>query len=221
MGRVRRFFLGNLTEKLVALALALLVYGFVFGQSPVEQTVRVPIQLENLPPKLVVSKLAVHNVDLRLSAPKTLLVGLEERNLRATIDLSKSSHGFQTYLFSQKNFSIPRGIRVDSIAPPEISFYVDELVSKVVPVAPTFSNRLPEGYELEAAEVTPKEIEVYGPRQDVTMTDEIPTQPVDLSTLREDAQIAVNPEVISPDVKMSFGGRVQVSLKIRKSSAIP
>ncbi|MBI2060024.1 MAG: YbbR-like domain-containing protein [Nitrospirae bacterium] len=217
MGRVRRFFLGNLTEKLVALALALLVYGFVFGQSPVEQTVRVPIQLENLPPKFIVSKLAVHNVDLRLSAPKTLLVGLEERNLRANIDLSKSATGFQTYLFSQKNFSVPRGIKLDSISPPEISFFVDELTSKVVPVAPNFTNRLPEGYELESAEVTPKEIEIYGAKQEVSQTDEIPTQPIDLSTLREDAQLSVNPELISPDVKMSFGGRVQVSLRIRKN----
>lgn len=214
MDRIKRFFLGNLTEKVMALALALLVYGFVFGQRPVEQILRLPIQLANVPSNLVVSKFDVNSVDVRLSAPKTLLVGLEEKNLRAVIDLSMAEVGFQTHLFDSNSFGLRRGVTVQSVSPPEVSFYMDKLTSRIVPVVPTFKNRLPEGFMMLGVEVTPKEIEVFGPKHEVDGIEEVSTDAIDLSTLRGDEKISAVPIVKSDEVNMSFGGRVLVELKI-------
>ncbi|MBI2891547.1 MAG: YbbR-like domain-containing protein [Nitrospirae bacterium] len=214
MNRLRRFFLGNLAEKILALVLAVLIYGFVFGQRPVEQIVRVPIQIEDLPAGMVVTRLEANSVDLRLSAPKTLLVGLERKNIRAIVDLASAAPGFQTYMFRAEDFALARAISIVEISPPEISFWVDPLMTRIVPVVPTFRNRPPEGFEIVEVEVTPREIEIQGPKRDVEKLEEIPTEPIDLSTLRQDQSFSVLPGAVPAEIVMSLGGRVLVSIRV-------
>ena len=103
-------------------------------------------------------------VDVRLEVRQSNLKYLSDENVRAYIDLSsingKGEHVLN--ITAQSTYG-----EVLKVSPSEVTLYVDDYVTKQVPVNVNLSGSVPSGYYASAPKITPGVIYVSGARVDV------------------------------------------------------
>jgi YbbR domain-containing protein len=168
----------NLGLKVLALIIALGLW--LAGQRDIERSIEVPLEVRNLPPGLMVMDNRVDFVVLRLSGPRRLVSTFDTETLRLPLDLSAAKPGAATFPLSSSSLNIPRGVTVSRITPPVINMRIAPVLRKVLPVSVRFANKLPEAFKIASVAVTPGNVAVRGPADDVRGLALAETVPLDL-----------------------------------------
>jgi len=142
------------------LAILLWLYVTADQNPPVERTLNLSINYENLPEDLVlVSKSNVVNVKVRGDAKEINSLGLKD--FRATVDLSQVKIGEQTVPVKIEN---SLGVEIVDISPKEASVSVDRIAEKQVPVKVALLGQTAHGYSSFNATVKPSQVVIRGPQ---------------------------------------------------------
>jgi YbbR domain-containing protein len=132
-------------------------------QNPPEvSTFDVPIELERVPPGLmVVNEQTNQSAQVRLSAPREVWVSMRPSDVKASVDLSSASAGVGQY---RVNVDVPSSrARVLEVTPPRTTVRLDEQIERSVPVRLNRIGTVPFGYEAGEAAVEPSTVLVSGP----------------------------------------------------------
>lgn len=132
-------------------------------QNPPEAgTFEVPIELERVPPGLVVIDGQPHpTVQVRLSAPREVWVSMRPSDVKASVDLSTASAGVGQYRI---NVDVPSPrVRIVEVIPPRLTVRIDELIERAVQVRLNRIGTVPFGYEAGDAVVDPSTVLISGP----------------------------------------------------------
>jgi YbbR domain-containing protein len=162
----RKVFLEDWSLKLLALAIALILWMAVTGQNkPV--TMRVSgVQLNFLRPEnMELSNEPPTSVDVILTGSKDKLDRIGPRDLMATVDLSdqKAGERIVKLTLDRVKIDLQEDIKIDAFHPASIPVRLEPIVEQPTDVEVKFEGKLPEGYEIVSVSVNPAKVKLRGP----------------------------------------------------------
>src|SRR5438270_4363447 len=165
----RRYVSHNWVLKLLALAIAVVLWSAVTREPRVEVAHTVPIEFSNVPQGLAINSDKVPEVQIWLSGPERVVRGVSPQDLHPVIDLSsiRPAAAERTFSIGKKQIKTPDGVDVAEIVPTEFHLSFDELATRNVPVKPRVTSA---GSGFHVANITsePNEVTIQGPRSRVS-----------------------------------------------------
>jgi len=193
----------NLGLKLLALAVAALLWWFVAAESHIQVGFAVPLEIRNLPERMAITNKVERQVEVRLAGPSSLLGSIRQKDLVATIDLSGAKPGKEVVRLSERSFALPIGVRERGIYPPQIQITLERLERKTLPVIARIGGPANLRRRIAQTSVAPSTLEVEA-------------LPGDFSRIR-----ALSTEEVVPDVaKGTFTARARVDLPVEHAKII-
>jgi diadenylate cyclase len=114
--------LANVRLIATGLALAATVWGLAFLLPGTSVRIRsVPLEFTNVPPGLTVDAQSVDTVDVWLRGSDFLFDSVNLDALVARCDLATAHAGFNVVRVRAENFDVPLGLKVDSVAPRQVT----------------------------------------------------------------------------------------------------
>jgi len=177
-------FTKNVSLKITAVVITLLLWFIVTSSRTVEMVKKVPINFITAQ-DLVVGVDTPRDADVRLTGPSAFMRKAMERPNVMNVDLRDKKPGFYVYKLNENQINLPLGVKVIGLYPSDISVRIEPLKSKNVKVVPSFVGDLPQGYKIKATSVEPSSIEVRGPESVVSKMEDVYTEMVDLNQVNK------------------------------------
>ena len=128
---MREKLLHNLNLKLLALALAVVLWFYVAGWKEAEVSVEVPVRVVNLAPGLALTGQPPDRLDVRIVGPAIILKRLHEDKMVVSLDMRQVKAGSVAFPSLDRLIPVPAGIRVVRVSPATI-----ELAVRTAPAGP-------------------------------------------------------------------------------------
>jgi YbbR domain-containing protein len=161
----------------VAIGLWLLVN---MGERTSERTLRIRLEPENVPAGMVIVNPVPEYAEVRVSGSGLILSGIDNKTLRTVLDLSGAKPGVLTFSLDQKNFELPRKVEVSRVTPSQVTFHLDSVVRRTLPVRLERTGELRAGLRLKELTLIPEKIDVSGPKSRIDNLQTVVTAPLDL-----------------------------------------
>lgn len=156
---------------LLSFALGVAIWIFVTdARNPVRSGLfpgRIEVHAVNVGRDVAVAN-ALPGVDVRIQAPEDRWNDLTAANFRAVVDLNGLSAREQSVPV-QVEARDARAVRVIAVEPPAIVVNLEEIVTRIVPVAPRLVGTLPRGFAASDAVPESRNAEVSGPESLVAL----------------------------------------------------
>ncbi|MFH1058136.1 MAG: CdaR family protein [Pseudomonadota bacterium] len=205
----------NWSLKLLALAIALAMWLYVAGQEKSEISIRVPVEMTNIPGDLLVVDDVVGDVDVRLYGPRTLVRRVAAERLVKPVNLAGLGPGDHVVQVLPEDLKLPPGVTVMRLTPSRFTITLAKRVSREVQVRPVFTNRPAAGLEVAEVVFKPDKVAVSGRQEDLGDLDWIWTTPIDLSGRKEDFSLSVRLK-LPPGRTVRFSAmEVEAHVKLR------
>ncbi|MFH1034679.1 MAG: CdaR family protein [Pseudomonadota bacterium] len=175
----------NWSLKLLALIIAASMWVFVVGQEKSEISVRVPVEITNVPTDLLVVDDSLGEVDARLYGPRSLIRRVASERLVKVLDLSGMGLGEHVFQVLPEDLRLPPGVRVIRISPGSFTLTLARRITRDVQVRPVFRGHPQPGYEVAEVTFKPDKVLVWGRKEDLGDLDWIWTVPIDLTDRQE------------------------------------
>ncbi|MFZ5586048.1 MAG: YbbR-like domain-containing protein [Thermodesulfobacteriota bacterium] len=181
----------NWSLKLLALAIAVAMWLYVAGQEKSEISVRVPVEITNIPAELLVVDAVVGDVDVRLFGPRSLVRRLAAERLVKPVNLAGLGPGEHVVQVLPEDLKLPPGVTVVRLTPSRFTITLAKRVTREVQVRPVFTNRPADGLEVAEVVFKPEKVAVTGRQEDLGDLDWIWTAPIDLSGRKDNFSLSV------------------------------
>ncbi len=204
----------NLGLKILAVALATLLWLSVAGEHIVERSLRVPLEFRNIPQSLEIVGNAPDTIDVRLRGSAALLTKLQPGEIVAVLDVSGARSGSRLFQVRADEVRAPFGVEVTQVVPSTLALELERSARKRVPVVPAVDGQPAPGYVVGKRSVTPATVEVTGPESRVRLLAEATTEPVLIKGARSRVTDTVTVGVIDSAVRLVEPQRAQVAIDI-------
>ena len=174
MNSLKDFFLHNLTAKIVALLAACVLWIFVMNdQNPAtESTFSVPVTVLNPPNEARVTQNA-ESVRVKLRAPRSILAEASANEVHAFVDLGGLEPGIHPL---HVQAVIPQGMEIVSVTPETVTFTIDPIIQKRMPLRLIRTGAPPAGLTVASIEPDTRMVTIIGPQSIVkTVTETVGT----------------------------------------------
>ncbi len=176
----------NLTLKLVALILAIIIWFFVVGEKRSEVRLTVPLELRNLPERLEITQQSVTQVEVAVRGFSSVVKQLTPADIDVHIDLSNVREGTTSFALSPDDILVPVGTTVIQVSPSEVNISLDTTNIKTVPVKPITRGIPTEGYILGEVTAEPKVVTITGVQQVLKAITKVETEAVVVDNVAQD-----------------------------------
>jgi YbbR domain-containing protein len=212
----KRFLKNNLTLKFLALALAIVAWWFVAGESKVLVGFNVPLEIRDVPKGMMVTNKVERQVEVRLAGPSSLFAGIKPSDISVAIDLSGGKPGRQIVGLDDRSVKVPPGIKVQRIFPQSVDVVLERTERRTIPVTPKIGGGAAVRGRILKVEVDPPEVEVEAlpeefSRMPVVYTEQIVPDP-DVDTYTAVARV----ELREAHAKIVGNPNVRVKIYFRK-----
>ena len=177
--------------KLAALLIAGALWATAQGFRSVEQSIDLPIVLEDVPEEVVVVDQSAREVNVRIAGSRAALRRAEKQMVRYEISLEGIGVGEARFSVDVERLAIPRGATISARSPSTVVLRTEPRVEKRVPVRVDLVGEPPEGFRVEAVRVNPSQVLLQGARAEMRRIREVLTDRVDVSELRETEEFEV------------------------------
>ncbi len=188
--------------KFISLLLAVVLWYFVGGEDRVDKNVMVPIEIINLPRDLVISNQFKKEIEVTVSGPRSLILEMTSKAVTRQVDLSSATPGTMVIENDNDHIPVPRGVTVQRVQPSSIILSLDKLIQKQFPVSARTVGRVAIGYFVKSLEAEPDVITITGPQTTLSQFDELFTKAINLTGVKQSAQIQVPLELESAIVEL-------------------
>jgi YbbR domain-containing protein len=196
---MKKIILENLGMKLTAVFLSIFLWLFVTSRGQSEISLDVPIEFKDIPPGLEIVSQSVKVIGLNMRGQERLLKNIKPSDISVSLDLSKAKPGESTYSVHQEDMRLPHAITVTNINPASVKIVTEETVRKTVRVIPILTGEPERGFYVKSVSVIPPSIEIEGIRREVSRTNTLKTEPVDVTGVNE---------TFAEDSKLDMTGRI-------------
>jgi hypothetical protein len=210
----------NAGWKLLALALAVLIWILVASEPELATFVAVPLQYKNLPPELEISSTLIESVYLELRGPAGELRSMTDaRRPSVVLDMSKVRPGERTFVIDDDSVRLPQGVKLLRAAPSQVRFDFERRSYRDVPVRVRFTPDPNSGYEVADYAVSPTQLPIVGPESHVARINVAVSDPVDLTGVVGRAEFHVNAFIEDSYVRFASPPTVAVTVTMRKKQS--
>ena len=205
-----RIFLEDGKIKLVCLLVSVVLWSFVKSLKISAVKINVPLRLESLPDKLVLTSAVPRFVTLEVRGEKEDL-RFSTSDLRTTIDLSGIKQGFHTLTPDFDEAQLPN--KVELVSKSKIKLTLEKVSQKQLWVKASLKGNPHPGYQVGQVMVSPKRVVVNGPASKLKGIYEVYTKDVSVENLKKDVERIV--PLVEPNSMLSFAGQDAVQLSAR------
>lgn len=207
----------NLAGKLLALAVAVVIWALVASEPELATFATVRLEYKNLPDDLEISSEPLSSLLLELRGPSGELRRAGETVHPAVVlDMSAVEPGERTFMIGDDNVKVPRGVRLMRAIPSEVRMVFEPRRALTVPVRVRFTGDGQNGYVVAHYDATPRELRIVGPKSRVTRIAAVVTDPVDVSTVVGTSEFRVNVFMDDPFVRFLETPQVAIAVTMKK-----
>ena len=204
----------HLGLKLLALAMALVLWMVVSGEETVERGLRVPLELQQAPAGLELTGDIPTTVDLRVRGASSTLGRVTTGDVVAVLDLRGAQEGRRLFPLTPDQIRVPFGVEVVQVTPSAIAMAFERSASRQVPVVPAVDGRPAPGYVVGSRSAVPERVEVVGPESVVQSVAEVLTEPVSVAGARDHVTRTVAIGVLDPSLRLKNARSAVVTVQI-------
>jgi YbbR-like protein len=180
--RMRQAVTRNVGLKLLSLLIAFGLWSFVnFGERDTEESLKVPLELRNIPAHLMITSPRIDFIDLRVTGPRTLLGRIDRNRLSMGLDLGGVRAGPAVFRVGAESLNLPRGVKVVRLNPAQVTLELERVAHKSVPVHLRLVGKPPPELQVADTKVSPETVQVMGPASDVEEVHAANTEALDIS----------------------------------------
>lgn len=206
--------LRNFGLKLLAIALASLLWLTVAGQHVVERSLRVPLEFRNIPRLLEIVGNTPDTIDVRVRGSSAALTRLQPGEIVAVLDVSGARTGSRLFQVRTDEVRAPFGVEVTQVVPSTLALELERTARRRVPIVPAVDGQPAPGYVVGTKAVQPSFVEIMGPESRVRQIAEATTEPVSIKDARARVRDTVNVGVIDSAVRLVQPETAQVTIDI-------
>ena len=187
---------------LLAILIALVLWGMAHGSSSIERGFDLPVVIQGLSDRLVVTDLSADVVNIRVLGSRAALRDIKPADLEYLVAVADAKPGIAVYEvdLTAIDARLPRNVRIVSRSPASLEVKLEIRSRKSVKVRPDVEGEPATGFVLTSVEVIPPRVWVQGARGDVLRLSEVVTETIDINGLDRPTE---------REAKLSFGaGRV-------------
>ena len=219
--RILKWFRGllfqNLGWKLLALAVAVIIWALVATEPELSTFATVRLEYKNLPEGLEISSDPVSSVVLELRGPQGELRGVGDTvRPSVVLDMSNVDAGEHTFPIGDGNVKLARSVQLVRSVPSQVRFTFEPRRIHSVPVRARFTGEGQNGYLVANVSVEPKELEITGPRTRVGRITSVLTDQIDVSNVTGTSEFHVNVFVDDPFVRLEGSTEAVVTVTMKK-----
>jgi YbbR domain-containing protein len=204
----------NLGLKVLAIALASLLWLTVAGQHIVERSLRVPLEFRNIPKSLEIVGNTPDTIDVRVRGSSAVLTRLEPGEIVAVLDVSGARTGSRLFQVRADEVRAPFGVEVTQVVPSTLALELERSARRRVPINASVDGQPAPGFVIGTKTVEPSSVEVVGPESRVRQITEATTEPVSIKGARARIRDTVNVGVIDSAVHLALPQTAQVTIDI-------
>jgi hypothetical protein len=205
--------------KFLSVFISLFLWAYVLNSEKIRFEKTVALEYI-LPEDMIFAQKPHLDVTFMIEGPRAFVRTVSEREDRLVIDLNRVNAKRELAFYVDINpaqLNLPFGMVVEKVLPRRISIRLERKASKIVPVKLQFTGTLPEKLSLVKTELSPNEVEVYGPRSVIAELKELPTRPIDLESLAGQESVPV--EVALTDERLSLTSGRNITFKYQLKAA--
>ncbi len=199
-----RWITHNWHLKLLALGIAVAMWGYVVGQEKAEMTLVMPLELTGIPEQLVVANSPPAEIRLRVYGRRSLLRRLAELKPVKTLSLEGAGPGEHLFELLPEEMDMPYGIKVVGISPSKVRVVLARKARRKVPVRPVIKGKPAPGYEVVDVTFSPPKVTISGLKSEVAEVDWVWTTPMDVTGLTDTV-------LFTPRLRVPAFGRIRIS----------
>lgn len=204
----------HLGLKLVAVALAALLWMIVAGDHLVERSMRVPLEFRNIPTELEIVGDPPTSVDVRLRGSSAQLARLEPREIVAVLDLSGARPGSRMFHLRNDEVRAPYGVDVSQVVPGTLALDLEKSGRRTVPVVPALDGEPAPGFVIGKVTSNPPSVEVAGPESRLKQLTGATTEPVAVDGRKEKFSDQVTVGITDSAVRLVQAQNASVTVDI-------
>ncbi len=205
----------HLGLKVLSVAIAVLLWLTVSGEQIVERSLRIPLELENIPPNLELVDIPPPTVDVRVRGASGLLSHLAAGDIVAVLDMAYVRPGRRLFALTPDRVRGPSGVEVGQVSPSTISLEFERSATRSVRVVPPVEGQPASGYEVEAITSQPESAEVVGPETLLRQLNRVITEPVSVAGATQSIRETVTMGVAAPGLRLKVPGKATVTVAVR------
>jgi YbbR domain-containing protein len=215
---LRRWVLHNFWLKILSLVLATGLWLWVSpDQEPAEVAVRVPIELQHVPPLLEISSVTIPEAQIRVRGPERMIRELRSTDIHAELELADAKPGERTFDLTAQQIRLQRDLTVEQVVPGQVHLSFDTRLTRDVEIHARVTGNFVAGEQIAKVLVDPERITITGPRHHVETVDTATTDPIDASGTRTQATFVTNVYVPDALVQVVHPTPVRVTVIMEKS----
>lgn len=205
----------NLAYKLLALGIAVLLWGLSHSTTSIERGYDLPLEFVGVPSDLVVTDQSTDAVNVRVRGSRAAVRSLSGADLSYRVDLSGAKAGTtEREVDPASQLDLPRGLQIVSRSPSSLDVVLERVGTRTVRVRPDLEGEPAEGYVVERWEVEPPRVRISGARSEVMRLSEVLTEPIDLAGATADVVRTVRPAVGGRNVWLEEAREVTVRIDV-------
>lgn len=210
---LREFPRKNLGLKLMALAASVVLWWFVAAESSIQVGYVVPLEIRNLPEKMVITNKVERQVEVRLSGPASLIGSIRQEDLYAAIDMTGIKPGKERFRLTDRSINLPIGVHVQRIYPGTVEVALDRLERKKLPVVARIEASARTRRRIVETRVGPPEVEVEALTGDFARIRSLSTEPIVPDVARGTYSTKARVELPVEHAKIVGTSTVQVTIR--------
>jgi YbbR domain-containing protein len=215
---VRSYILQNLPFKLVALAVAIMLWWAVGRDQPIEIPMTIPLEFQHAPTDLEISSDYPFQTQVTLSGPERLMQNLRPSEVHAILDLQGATEGERTFDLTPRDIHVPRNVKVLQNSPSQFHITFDRRSTRLVPVQPRVIGTLLSGYGISKVTSDPATVTIVGPEKHVAAVENAMTDPVDATGVVGTATFTTHAYVTDPLVRVKSPGPIHVTINTERTT---
>ena len=198
----------------LALAIAIFLWGIASGTSNAERGFDIPVVLDRLPDSMVVTDQSSDAVNVRVMGSRAVLRSLATEKYKYEIDVSGGKPGVAVYDIELAKIDLPRGASFVAHSPSRVQVRFEKKGRKAVPVRPELEGTPAAGFRLTQVEVDPPEVSLIGAWSQVMRLNDVGTDAIDLTGINSETtrEVRISPQ--RGNVRVADDGPVTVRLMI-------
>ena len=214
---MRRLITDNFAWKFLSVILAFLLWVITAREPELATSVSVPILFRNIPDDLDIASNVPERVHLEVRGPAHRLTPESLSQTAVVLDLSGLQQGERTFTIHEYNVrQLPINVIFYRAVPSQVALRFEHLLSKDVPLEPTYAKAPPDGYAVVKYTFEPSQVRIRGPESRVQSMDHVTTDPIDLSGVVSHAEKRAHVKLADPQVRLESDPLVKFFVELQK-----
>ena len=212
--RVTHYRIDNPGLKLLAIGLATLL--FAISRQPTTDVRLVGVQLEyrGLASGLEIRGENNQTVSVRLRGPRDVVRNILPNQIAVVADLSNKESGDRVIQLKPADVSRPDSVDVLQIEPATIRLEIEQTVRRRVPVNPELVGQVQDGFEVYQVKIEPAEVEIEGPRSQVSSVQSVTTESILLTDHNANFRATVDVDHPNHAIRLATPGPIRLVVEI-------